>query len=195
MKNKNIDLKQLKNSPYASAAGLVFVMLFVVAVIVYFVIGIFQTKDDIVLTRNSYQSNLKEIAALEELRAQSEKAEAQLAAYKDILPDDLGDVYILQEEVVKTCREFGLEVSAIEAAQTSAETEETSFIFNVSGTFENLHSYMAYISSLKQMHRFDSVTIIKNSTDTYDATLSLAILSQNGADGIVGAVGSESTES
>ena len=48
---------------------------------------------------------------------------------------------------------------------------------------------MAYISSLKQIHRFDTASLTKDG-DLYTATISLAILSQNGAEGIVGAVAS-----
>ena len=47
---------------------------------------------------------------------------------------------------------------------------------------------MAYISELEQIHRFDGVSIIKAEKDKYNATLSLAILSQNGAEGVVSAV-------
>lgn len=188
MKGKKIDLKEIKNSPYTSAVALVLVMLLIVAVIVYLVLGIFQTKDEIVAVRESYQKNLQEIAVLEELRAQSEKAEAQLEVYKGILPDELGDVYILQEEVIATCKNFGLDVSTIEVTQIPAQTQETTFVFNVQGTFENLHSYMAYISKLEQMHRFDAVSLTKGEGDKYAATISLAILSQNGADGVVSAV-------
>lgn len=188
MKGKKINLDDIKNSPYTSAVGLGLVMLLVIAIIAYFIFGIFQTKEDIVAVRESYKKNLQEIAILEELRAQSEKAEAQLEVYKGILPDGLGDVYILQEEVVKTCKNFGLTVSTIEVTQVPAQTQETIFVYNVSGTFENLHSYMAYISELEQMHRFDAVSIVKGDGDKYNATLSLAILSQNGAEGVVSAV-------
>lgn len=188
MKGKKINLDDIKHSPYASAFGLGLVMLLVVAIIVYFILGIFQTKDDIVAARESYKKNLQEIAILEELRAQSEKAEAQLEVYKGILPDDLGDVYILQEDVIETCKNFGLSVSSIEVTQVPAQTQETVFVFNVSGTFENIYSYMAYISELEQMHRFDAVSINKADEDKYNATLSLAILSQNGAEGVVSAV-------
>ena len=188
MKGKKINLDDIKHSPYTSAVGLVLVMLLIIAIIVYFILGIFQTKEDIVAVRESYKKNLQEIAILEELRAQSEKAEAQLEVYKGILPDNLGDVYILQEDVVKTCKNFGLTVSTIEVTQVPAQTQETIFVFNVSGTFENLHSYMAYISELEQMHRFDAISITKGEGDKYNATLSLAILSQNGAEGVVGAV-------
>lgn len=188
MKGKKINFDDIKHSPYTSAVGLGLVMLLVIAIIIYFILGIFQTKDDIVATRESYKKNLQEIAILEELRAQSEKAEAQLEVYKGILPDELGDVYILQEDIIETCKNFGLTVSSIEVTQVPAETQETVFVFNVSGTFENLHSYMAYISELEQMHRFDAVSIIKGEKDKYNATLSLAILSQNGAEGVMSAV-------
>lgn len=188
MKGKKINLDDIKNSPYTSAVALVLVMLLIVAAIAYFIVGIFNTKDEIVAVRESYKKNLQEIAILEELRSQSKKAEAQLEVYKGILPDGLGDVYILQEDVIKTCENFGLEVTDIEVTQTPAQTQETTFVFNVSGTFENIHSYMSYISSLEQMHRFDAVSLTKTDKNKYAATISLAILSQNGADGVVSAV-------
>lgn len=188
MKDKKIDIKNIKNSPYTSAVGLVLVMLLVIGVIVYFIMGIFQTKDEIVAIRESYKKNLQEIAILEELRTQSEKAEAQLEVYKGILPDELGDVYILQQDVMDTCKSFGLDVTNIEVTQVPAQTQETTFVYNVTGTFENIHEYMTYISELEQMHRFDAVSLTKTQENNYAATISLAILSQNGAEGVVSAV-------
>ena len=185
MKGKKIDIKDIKNSPYTSAVGLVLVIALVIGVIVYFSMGIAETKKEIVDVRESYKKNLQEIAILEELRAQSEKAEAQLEVYKGILPDELGDVYILQEDVVATCRNFGLEVGSVSVTQVPAQTQETTFVLNVSGTFGNIHSYMEYISGLEQMHRFDEISLSTESDGEYSATLSLTILSQNGAEGIV----------
>lgn len=187
MKNKNINLKDIKSSPYTTAVILALVIVLVIAAIGYLIYDIIQTKNEIVEVRASYQENLREIAILEELRAQSEKAEAQLEVYKGILPDELGDVYILQEEVVETCENFGLELSTIQVTQVPAQTQETVFVFNAKGTFENIHSYMSYISTLEQIHRFDAISLVK-SGDAYEATISLAILSQNGADGVLGAV-------
>lgn len=187
MKGKKINLDDIKNSPYTSAVALVLVMLLIVAAIAYFVVDIFNTKDEIVAVRESYKKNLQEIAILEELRAQSEKAEKQLEIYKGILPDELGDVYILQEDVIKTCKNFGLEVANISVTQVPAQTQETTFVFNATGTFQNIHNYMTYISELEQMHRFDAVSLTKSDKDKYAATISLTILSQNGADGIAGA--------
>ncbi len=185
MKNKNINLKDIKNSPYTSAVALILVVILVIAAIVYSVLGIFETKKEIVEARESYQNNLKEIAILEELRAQSEKAEAQLEIYKGILPDELGDVYILQEDVIRTCKDFSLDVSAIEVSQVQEQTQETKFVLSVQGTFENIYNYMAYVSSLEQMHRFDSLVLTKTEDDKYNADITLTILSQNGAEGIV----------
>lgn len=187
MKNKKIDAKDITGSPYFIAAVLVLVILMVIAGIVYFIIGIGDTKEEIIKTREQYAQNLKEIAILEELRAQSEKAEEQLEIYKGILPDGLGDVYILQQEVVGTCKNFGLEVTAIEVTQTVAQTQETIFVFNVSGSFQSIYDYMNYMSNLEQMHRIDAFSLKQESKteDSYVATISLAILSQGGADGVI----------
>lgn len=187
MKGKKIDLQAIKSSPYTTAVILGLIIALVIAAIAFLVSDIIKTKEEIVQVRISYQENLKEIAILEELRAQSEKAEQQLEIYKGILPDDLGDVYILQEDVIATCNNFGLELSTIEVAQVPAQTQETTFVFNAKGTFENIHSYMSYISTLEQIHRFDAISLVK-SGDMYEATISLTILSQNGAEGVLGAV-------
>ena len=187
MKGKEIKFEDLKNSPYTSAVILALIILLVIAGIAFLIYDIVQTKQEIVEVRVSYQENLKEIAILEELRAQSKKAEQQLEVYKGILPDELGDVYMLQEDVVATCKNFGLELSAIEVTQVPAQTQETIFVFNAKGTFENIHSYMSYISTLEQVHRFDAISLVKTGDD-YEATISLAILSQNGATGVISAV-------
>ena len=187
IKNIKIDFKDIKNSPYASAVALVLVILLVIAAISYLVYDIIQTKNEIVVVRASYEENLKEIAILEELRAQSEKAEQQLEIYKGILPDELGDVYILQEDQIKICENFGLEVVSVDVTQIPAQTQETTFVLNVKGSFENIHSYMSYMSTIEQIHRFDTLKLVKNN-DSYEATMTLAILSTNGADGILSAV-------
>ncbi len=188
MKGKKIDIKDIKNSPYTTAIVLVFIIVLVIGMIVFFTMNIIQTKNEIVLVREAYNKNLKEISVLEELRAQSEKAEAQLEIYKGILPDDLGDVYMLQEDVVATCKNFGLEITSVNVTQIASQTQETVFALSVKGSFENIHSYMSYISGLTQVHRFDSVSLIKESNDVYSANISLAILSQNGAQGVISAV-------
>ena len=187
MKGKEIKFEDIKNSPYTSAVILALIILLVIAGIAFLIYDIVQTKEEIVEVRASYQENLKESAILEELRAQSKKAEQQLEVYKGILPDELGDVYMLQEDVVATCKNFGLELSAIEVTQVPAQTQETIFVFNAKGTFENIHSYMSYISTLEQVHRFDAISLVKTGDD-YEATISLAILSQNGATGVISAV-------
>ncbi len=188
MKGKKIDIKDIKNSPYTTAVALVLIIVLVIGIIVFFTMNIIQTKNEIVLVREAYNKNLQEISVLEELRAQSEKAEAQLEIYKGILPDDLGDVYMLQEDVVATCKNFGLEVASISVTQVASQTQETVFALSVKGSFENIHSYMSYISGLTQVHRFDSVSLIKESGNVYSANISLAILSQNGAQGVISAV-------
>ena len=111
MKNKEINFSDIKNSPYTIAVVLALVIVLVIAAISYLIYDIVQIKTEIVDVRTSYEQNLRKIAVLEELRAQSEKAEQQLEVYKGILPDELGDVYILQEEQIATLENFGLEVT------------------------------------------------------------------------------------
>lgn len=187
MKGKKIDTKEITNSPYFVTGLLVLVILLVIGGIVFFMLDINNIKASIVETRLQYQENLREIAILEELRAQSEKAEEQLEKYKGILPDGLGDIYILEEDVVATCKNFGLTVKSVQVNQVSAETQETSFNLSVEGSFQNIHSYMTYMSSLEQMHRFDSISLSRVNDDgsLYTANITLVVLSQNGADGIV----------
>ncbi len=187
MKGKKIDTKEITNSPYFITGTLVLVILLVIGGIVFFMLDINRIKADIVETRLQYQENIRQIAILEELRAQSEKAEEQLEMYKGILPDGLGDIYMLEEDVVGTCKNFGLTVKSVQVNQVLAETQETTFEISVEGSFRNIHSYMSYMSGLEQMHRFDSISISRNPSDTsiYVANLTLVVLSQNGADGIV----------
>lgn len=187
MKGKKINTKEITNSPYFITGLLALVILLVIGGIVFFMIDINNIKASIVETRLQYQENIRQIAILEELRAQSEKAEEQLEKYKGILPDGLGDVYVLEEDVVATCKNFGLTVKSVQVNQVSAETQETSFNLSVEGSFQNIHSYMAYMSGLEQMHRFDSVSLSRVMDDgsLYTANITLVVLSQNGADGIV----------
>lgn len=187
MKGKKIDTKEITNSPYFVTGLLVLVILLVIGGIVFFMLDINNIKASIVETRLQYQENLREIAILEELRAQSEKAEEQLEKYKGILPDGLGDIYILEEDVVATCKNFGLNVKSVQVNQIPAETQETSFSISVEGSFRNIYSYMTYMSSLEQMHRFDAISLSRVSNDgsVYAANIVLVVLSQNGADGLV----------
>ena len=165
--------KKFKRLIVAMTVGAVMLMVILIMILVFQLISI--------------KVHQNEIAILEELRAQSEKAEEQLEMYKGILPDGLGDIYVLEEDVVATCENFGLTVKSVQVNQILSETQETTFELSVEGTFFNIHSYMAYMSGLEQMHRFDSVSLSRNSSDTslYVANIKLVVLSQNGAEGIV----------
>ncbi len=190
MKNKQINIQDIKNSPYFVATLLFLVIALVVAGIAYFIIGIGETKQQIVDTRAAYEENVKALAYLEEIRAQNEKIEEQIEMYEGILPDDLGDVYVLQENVIKTCKNFSLDVTGVEVVQVPAQTQETTFTLTVEGSFKNIYEYMNYISNLEQIHRFDSVSLKRSSENSalYSVTLTLAVLSRDGADGVVSAV-------
>jgi len=183
---KDISFNDLKESPYFVLTCFVLVALIIIGIISYSVYMIIDTKAELVKTRDSYQAHLQEIATLEELRAQSQKAEEQLSAYKEVLPDSLGDIYIHAEGTEQTCKNFGLElVSFQNPIEEASDTKETIFNLSVEGSFTNIVLFMQYISTLKQIHRIDAINLTTSGDEVYKADLTIVILSQDGSTGIV----------
>lgn len=178
---KNIDFKDLKNSPIFTVVILVLVILLLIGGIVFFTLDIGNIKKDIVSAKESYVLNLKEVETLEKLRDASKKAEEQLKVYDGILPNELGDAYVLEEQMVKGMQNFGLTVNSSSISQAQSATMETSFAVNVTGTFANIHGYMNYIASQKQIQRLDRCTLSANGNGTYTADLTVTVLSESGA--------------
>lgn len=185
---KDIKIEDLKESPTFILGCFIFVALVVVGLIAFSIYSIIGIKADLVTTRQSYQTHLQEIATLEELRAQSQKAEEQLSAYKEVLPDSLGDIYLHAEGTEELCRNFGLKiVSFQDPVEEAADTKETKFSMSVEGSFENIVLFMQYVSTLRQIHRIDSINLKTTDAGVYTADLTIAILSQDGSTGLVGA--------
>ncbi|MBQ5883368.1 MAG: type 4a pilus biogenesis protein PilO [Clostridia bacterium] len=185
---KDIKFEDLKESPSFILGCYVFVALVVIGLIAFSIYSIIGIKADLVTTRQSYQTHLQEIATLEELRAQSQKAEEQLSAYKEVLPDSLGDIYLHAEGTEELCRNFGLKiVSFQDPVEEAADTKETKFSMSVEGSFENIVLFMQYVSTLRQIHRIDSINLKTTGEGVYTADLTIAILSQDGSTGLVGA--------
>lgn len=183
---KEISFSELKESPYFILTCFVLVILIALGGLGFGVYTILDTKAELVSTRESYQAHLQEIATLEELRAQSQKAEEQLSVYKEVLPDSLGDVYILSENVEKICENFGLEVIEFQApTEETSDTKETVFKLGVQGSFTNIVLFMQYVSTLRQIHRIDAISLAADDNSVYTAKLTVVHLSQDGATGIV----------
>ena len=185
---KDIKFDDLKESPAFILGCFIFAIVLVVGLIAFSVYTILGTKADLVETRQSYQTHLQEIATLEELRAQSQKAEEQLSAYKEVLPDNLGDVYLHAEGTEQLCNNFGLTLTAFQnPVEEVSDTKETIFDITVDGTFENIVLFMQYVSTIRQIHRVDSLSLKAGEDGLYTATIKIAILSQDGSTGLVGA--------
>ena len=186
-KNLNeIKFSELKESPYFVLTCYILVILLVMGGIGFGIFTIFNTKADLVATRESYQSHLQEIATLEELRAQSQKAEEQLSVYKEVLPDSLGDVYILSENVENVCENFGLTIVEFQTpVEETSDTKETILNLSVEGSFTNIVLFMQYVSTLRQIHRIDAVSLTSDGNSLYTARMTIVHLSQDGATGIV----------
>ena len=185
---KDIKFEDLKESPAFILGCFIFAIVLVIGLIAFSIYSILGTKAELVEVRQSYQTHLQEIATLEELRAQSQKAEEQLSAYKEVLPDNLGDIYLHAEGTERLCNNFGLKlVSFQDPVEESADTKETVFNLTVEGTFENIVLFMQYVSTLRQIHRVDSLSLSAAEDGVYTANLKIVILSQDGSTGLVGA--------
>lgn len=183
---KEISFSELKESPYFALTCFLLVILLVIGGLGFGIYTIFDTKAELVATRESYQTHLQEIATLEELRAQSQKAEEQLSVYKEVLPDSLGDVYILSENVEKICENFGLKIVEFQApTEETSDTKETIINMSVEGTFTNIVLFMQYVSTLRQIHRVDAISLSADDNSVYTAKMTIVHLSQDGSTGIV----------
>ena len=168
---KDISFNELKESPYFVLTCYILVILLVLGGIGFGIFTIFDTKAELVSTRESYATHLQEIATLEELRAQSQKAEEQLSVYKEVLPDNLGDVYILSENVEKVCENFGLKIVEFQApVEETSDTKETILNLSVEGSFSNIVLFMQYVSTLRQIHRIDAISLTADDTSLYTAS-------------------------
>lgn len=185
---KDIKFEDLKESPAFILGCFIFAIVLVIGLIAFSIYSILGTKAELVEVRQSYQTHLQEIATLEELRAQSQKAEEQLSAYKEVLPDNLGDIYLHAEGTERLCNNFGLKLTSFQdPVEESADTKETVFNLTVEGTFENIVLFMQYVSTLRQIHRVDSLSLKAAEDGVYTANLKIVILSQEGSTGLVGA--------
>lgn len=194
MKGKKIELKDLTSSPYFVIGIMSLVCVLILGIMVTLIMNIDTTKDAIVEARSLYKQNVQEVAILEELKVKSEAAQEKLEACKDILPDSLGDVFILQEDVLKKCNDFGLDVLSIDQSVAVNETQEVVFTINASASYESIYNFMNYYTNLEKVHRFDSLSLTRGADGTYNVVLSLAFLSEQGAEGAVAAVVDEAAK-
>ena len=194
MKGKKIEIKDITSSPFFVIGLMIFVCLLLVGVTVVLIMDINTTKTEIIDARAMYEENVREVALLEELKIKSEAAEAQLEACKGILPDTLGDVFVLQENVLEKCKLFGLAVESADQTIAANETQEVIFTITATGSYSNIYNYMNYYTNLEQVHRFDSLQLTRQSDGQYKAVFSLAFLAENGAEGAVQAVVDEAVQ-
>lgn len=191
---KQIDIKDLTSSPFFVIGLMSFVCIVITALLVLVMMDISKTKTEITQAQILYQQNLNKVTNLKEIKAKSEKTKEQLEECKDVLPDSLGDVYTLQESVISKCDAFGLSIVSIDYTTATKETQEVVFNISVAGSFEAIYDFMNYYSNLEQIHRFDSLALTRGTDGSYSATLSLAILSEQGAEGAVNAAELASSE-
>ncbi len=181
-KNSQFDAKNVTSSPYFVAAVLALVIVAIIALIVYFMNGIKDTKQQIKDARTVLAQNKQSVQELDQLRARSEEAQKELSKYEGILPSSLGDAYKLQDKVFEACEDAGLTVNSFDISQVQGATFETVINLDITGNFTDIHSFLSKFAHQKQIRRIDALTITKAEGDAYNAVTTLTLLSTEGAD-------------
>ena len=185
MKGKKIEMKDITSNPFFVIGLMGLVCVLITVAVVFIMLDIDNTKKEIQDARVVYEENVREVALLEELKIKSEAAQEKLAACNNILPEKLGDVYVLEEKVLEKCKLFGLDVMTIGHVVAVNETQEVVFTISATASYQAIYDYMNYYSNLEQVHRFDSISLTRNADGTYSVTFALAFLSEQGAEGAV----------
>ena len=184
-KKKQLDAKDLTSSPYFVAALMGVCIAIAIAGLVFFILQINTTKNQITEARRLYIANEQEVDVLAELKKKSEEAYAQIEEFDNLLPQSLGNAYELKEKVLTKFENFGLNVTAIDFITVKNETHEIVFTISCTGSFESIYNVMNHYSNIEQIHRIDSLSITKDSADDYTAVITLAILSEQPVEGVV----------
>lgn len=184
-KKKQLDTKDLTSSPYFVAALMGVCIALAIAGLVFFIININNTKNQITEARRLYIANEQEVDVLAGLKKKSEEAYAQIEEFDNLLPQSLGNAYELRDNVLTKFTNFGLNVTAIDFITVKNETHEIVFTISCTGSFESIYNVMNHYSNIEQIHRIDSLSITKDSADDYTAVITLAILSEQPVEGVV----------
>ena len=184
-KKKQLDAKDVTSSPYFVAALMGVCIAIAIAGLVFFILQINTTKNQITEARRLYIANEQEVDVLAELKKKSEEAYAQIEEFDNLLPQSLGNAYELRDNVLTKFTNFGLNVTAIDFITVKNETHEIVFTISCTGSFESIYNVMNHYSNIEQIHRIDSLSITKDSADDYTAVITLAILSEQPVEGVV----------
>ncbi len=182
---KQIDAKDITASPYFVAALMGVCIALAIAGLVFIILDIKTTKNQITEARRLYIANEQEVNVLSELKKKSEEANAKIEEYEHLLPQSLGNAYEVQEDVIARFENFGVSVTAIEFVTVKNETNEIVFTVTCSGDFENIYNVMNHYSNIEQVHRIDSFNLAKDTANNYTAVITLAILSEEPVSGAV----------
>lgn len=184
-KKKQINSKDITSSPYFVAAMMGVCIALAITGLVFFMININNTKKEITEARRLYVANQQEANILEQLKKRSEEAQAEIEEYENLLPESLGDAYVVQNEVIEKFENFGLDVTAIDFVTVQNETSEIVFTVTCTGSFQSIYNVMNHYSNIEQIHRIDSLSLAKDSAGNYSAVITLAILSESPVQGAV----------
>lgn len=162
--NKDIKLSDIKFSDIKDSPALItaIISLFIIAVLalsIFYISDIFKIKGEIEIARDEYKQNCERIVSLQKVRAQYNTLAAEKEMLDEMLPET-ADVYIVMQHIYDLCDEYNVEVVSMDTPVLSATyTTETSITLSISGTYNNIISFIDHFTREKAIHRVEKVNI------------------------------------
>ncbi len=166
---KDINLKNLKDSPifFAVLIGLFTVLVLVFSV--YLINDIFSLKTQMTEVKKKYEENYQQVVALKVIQAKYGQLVKEKDALDRMLPD-VGDTeeytYTMMQELYDVADKFHLSVNTMEKPVVSTSyTMEITAQLTVQGTYSNITAFVDYYAGLEAIHRIEKFDISGHSDE------------------------------
>ncbi len=174
---KDINFKNLKDSPIFFAFFIGVFILMVLALCIYLIMDIFSLKKEIVSVKAQYVSNCNQIVELQHIQAKYNELIIEKDAIDRMLPV-VGDPeeysYAMMQDLYENAALHHLTVSKIEKPLVSSSyTTEIAAVLTVTGTYSNITAFVEYYSGLEAIHRIEKIDL----TDTEGTGVKQAVIS------------------
>ncbi|HOD02725.1 MAG: Pilus assembly protein, PilO [Firmicutes bacterium ADurb.Bin300] len=165
LKLSDIKFSDIKDSPILISVVLVVFILAILACSGYYILDIFKIKDNIVAQQEEYQKSCEQIVYLQQVRSQNDSLVAQKDIMDKMLPPT-EDVFVVMQNYYTLCDRYNIDVVSLETPEiSSAYTTETRITLTVNGTYNNIISFLSYISNLQELHRIDQLIVEEGEED------------------------------
>lgn len=173
---KDINFKNIKESPIFFAVVIGLFTVLVLAFSVYLINNIFSLKTQMTEVKKKYEENCQQVIALQVIQAKYGQLVKEKDALDRMLPD-VGDpeeyTYTMMQELYDTADKYHLTVSSLEKPIVSASyTTEITAQLTVNGTYSNITAFIEYYAGLEPIHRIEKFDL----ADHTDSELKQAVI-------------------